>query len=362
MKRKLIPDDLPEAVSVFLARLDGMAVAKMPGAYCRTKFYFDGRIVLEVPPEWDDFTDEARRELLCHECGHWAFGHHLRCGDRNPQKFNVVCDMSISENGIQDTKRLAEMGFNACTFEQFGLPVCPPEVAYDMLPDSPNAESCGSISEQDLTEEQKEIITEISTEVAMHADTLGGKLSRSHRGGLEGEGSRHVPDLPPPPAWIRQVCELLSVSLVHHTRDRTWKRESRIGDILPGRLKVMGIGARFLIDASGSIEQALLGKMLSAIVNTPELVNSDVVVFDHKTSGIIPAYDQNAIFAQIEQMGGGTCIAGAGAARDPSRPAVWLTDGFSGDGWPEVHSDIEIWVISQGGQKPPREIIIDMVD
>ena len=125
----------------------------------------------------------------------------------------------------------------------------------------------------------------------------------------------------------------------------------------------MGIGARFLIDASGSIEQALLGKMLSAIVNTPELVNSDVVVFDHKCSGPIPAYDQTAIFATIQAMGGGTCIAGAGTSRDLQRPAVWLTDGYSGDGWPAVHSDLEIWVISQGGARPSHaEIVIDMVD
>jgi len=234
MKRKIIPDELPEAVSVFLARLDGMVVAKMPGAYCRTKFYWDGRIVLEVPPEWDNFTDEARRELLCHECGHWAFGHHLRCGERDPKKFNLVCDMSIAENGIQNTARLAELGFSACKFEDYKLPVCPPEIAYDMLPESPEGQSCGSIANMDdLTEEQKDIIQEISTEVAMHADTLGGKLSKGPHGGTEGENSRHVPDLPPPPAWIQRVCELLSASLVHHTRNRTWKRESRIGDILP---------------------------------------------------------------------------------------------------------------------------------
>jgi hypothetical protein len=49
----------------------------------------------------------------------------------------------------------------------------------------------------------------------------------------------------------------------------------------------------------------------------------------------------------LEECGGGGTSFQAGARkRRLGIPTVWITDGYTGDGWPEPHDTDEFWIIN----------------
>jgi hypothetical protein len=65
------------------------------------------------------------------------------------------------------------------------------------------------------------------------------------------------------------------------------------------------------------------------------------------------------IVKAVSDKGGGTAIAAAGrACRLPHLPAVWVTDAYTGDGWPPAHTNNEVWCVYGDGPTPPTGVTI----
>ena len=343
-----LPDHCSPAVATWLQHVQAVrVVAGLPGP-CASSLV-KGKITLLVDSAWPTYTPAVQRELLNHELGHFLFDHFGRRGERDPMRFNLVCDAALDHVGVQDSALLWAAGHPGVTFEGLGIPPCPPEVAYEMLPES-NGGGCGSLSASEHDGSGESLLTQLQVLTAVLAADPALRARLGRQGG-QGAG-RAVPELAAPKPWIRQVLAYLSAYSVRLDRTRSWRREHRTVSGLPGRSKTTGIGCRIFVDASGSVGEADLNDFLSAVCGTPELAGSDVVVFDGTASDPMPATAHGAIVAAVSARGGGTAIRATSALRQRGQPAVWLTDAESGDGWPDPHSAPEVWCVVGGAPVP----------
>ena len=340
----------PADVSAFLAIVDEVIEA---GDVPTVATHLDkGHLTLILGKLWETAPHVARVEILRHEASHVAHGCWMRRGDREPMKWNVACDAIIHGLHEADAELIdRECGIESVTLErlsvQLGRPVTlmPSERLYDLLQahqDQVGSGGCGSCGHSKADD---------SLESRMKASQVGSAVLGKVGG--EGQGFRPEPPLPPVPAWIAQVLDWLVTRVVaREERVRAWRRAHRtLPDLLPGSARGEARAARFMLDASGSIGDELLGQLLAAVCATPELAGSDVVVFDHIAREPVDASDTGAVLAMVKSAGGGTLIRACGAARDPEKQTVWLTDGGTADGWPSRASE-DLWVVGEGEPAP----------
>lgn len=319
-----------------------------------------GKLILFLPPSFWEEEDAVQAELLRHEAGHLVLNHHGRRGERDPARWNLVCDAALHEVGVADPARIQRwrgMRGKPATFEVLGIPPMPPELAYELLrsggggSEEPGApQGCGSASwsDHDARSIAREIV--VSGQVA-RADP---RWDPSRQAGTGPGLGRDIAEAAPLPPWIRAVLEFLRLGLVvPEGRRRSWLRDSRRAPgLLPGRTRRHDGSGTFLIDASGSMPDDVLGSVLRAVVSTPGLQASQAYVFDAEVRGPIPLSDFNRLRQALRSAGGGTSFQPPAQVRTGS--VVWITDGYSSDGWPERYHP-ELWVIAPGGQAPPPD-------
>lgn len=338
----------PSDVQAFLALVD--EVVKADEVPTVASSLVKGRLTLILGKLWNEAPHAARIEILRHEASHVAHGCWMRQGGRDPRLWNVACDAVIHGLDECDWKLIdKECHIESVTLDRLGgelkrpLTLMPSERLYDLLDEHVKAQGCGSGQHSHSDD---------SLESRMKASQVGTAVLGAAKG--SGEGFRGTPAIPPCPDWISHVLDwLLDRIVAREDRVRAWRRAHRTQpDLLPGSARGEARAARFMLDASGSIGDELLGQLLAAVCSTPELAGSDVVVFDHVTREPVPASDVAGILEQVKRAGGGTLIRAAGEARDPDLQTVWLTDGGTADGWPE-HPERDLWVIGKGEPYPP---------
>lgn len=339
----------------------------------------DGKLIVAVGKPYIVASDEVKAEILQHECAHFVMGHYQRQGDRNAEAFNSCCDAAIHHTGVADHQIVEEAvnkmkgweHFMSATFDRLrskdGTPIPPmmAESAYELLavqdkdPKNGPSSSCGTMGWSKSDDSPASRARAMQTAMRVLRDDKDFATQLGGMRGGHGEGHRPVPELKAPSPWIREIITYLVRTAKRTHRDRSYRRENRAFDMLPGQSAAFGRGARFLIDASGSITEEMLTEFLSCVVRTPELSGSDVVVFDTSWSEPIPVTDVLQITKAVRERGGGTHIRAAGiACRAPHLPAVWFTDAETGDGWPPAHTQNEVWCVYGGAANPPRGITI----
>lgn len=381
-----IPTDLPHHAATFLARVEKFGELNIPNATLATQIV-KGVIALLLPSYWNELSDACQRELLSHEAAHWGFGHQQRTrtlleskyGDLESKdithqlklkaaasKFNSCCDCSIYHTKSErleitspELTMLLGRPDNVPTYERLGLPPCPPEIAYEMLPETEvrYIGCCGSLSnfKMDDSQESQDVMELVGMEVGMEMPSSGYKAGTQTGPGLT------VPEIPPLPKWIKEVLDLIWHRTVRVDRGKSWRRHSKVSELLPGNTLTDGLNVQVMLDASGSVfTPEILGQFLSVLANTPEFKHSDVVIFDAEVASPVSIADYKKVIETVSHKGGGTLIAKAGEAREAGRPVIWLTDGFSADGFPEPHSDLEIWVVPIDGEAPKGQIVVRM--
>lgn len=386
-----LPDRLPRAVASLLAQCDEIIYDDKLPVSAGTGLV-QGRLTLMLGNLFLRSSAEIQREILKHECAHFFLGHLGRQGDRQMRPWNAVCDASIHHTECCDWQAVERHfneiepappgsgGHKLITFERLTspptppIPPMPPEFAYELLPktnvgtgagdekDSGDGESCGSFaySHDDGSIESKLKAAGARLKIAADDPEFAQQITRNKMAGTNSGGGRAVPDIAPPPAWIRGTIEYLTHTLLRLQPKRSWMREHRgMPDVLPGRYRQHAKKARIFVDASGSIDEATLRVFLGAICGTPELQFSDVIVFDSTPSDPIPVGLPNDIVAAVKAKGGGTSIKATGeACREPGIAAVWLTDGYTGDGWPSRHTTHEVWCVTSTDVTPPNGVTI----
>ena len=343
----------PADVQAFLALVDEVVLARevptVASALDR------GRLTLILGELWERAPHEARVEILRHEASHIAHGCWMRKGDRDPRLWNVACDAII--HGLDECDWALidkKCQIESVTLERLSgeikrpLTLMPSERLYDLLDEHVQAQGCGSGQHSHSDD---------SLESRMRASQVGTSVLGASKG--SGEGFRGTPALPVCPEWISRVLDwLLDRTVAREDRVRAWRRAHRTQpDVLPGSTRGEARAARFMLDASGSIGDELLGQLMAAVCSTPELAGSDVVVFDHVTREPVDASDVSGILEMVKRAGGGTLIKAAGDARDPDKQTVWLTDGGTADGWPR-HAARDLWVVAEGEPTPPGASVV----
>ena len=87
------------------------------------------------------------------------------------------------------------------------------------------------------------------------------------------------------------------------------------------------------------------------------------MVFDTKATPVLRADDISSILKAVQSMGGGTSIKAIGElVRVPALPAVWITDAYTGDGWPTPHTAAEVWMVYGDAPNPPTGVTIRVSD
>lgn len=376
------PDMMPDprllrpAVISFLANVD--EVLYWPEIHTAATRLENGVLTLYLGDYYALLSPQGKAEMLNHEAGHFVMMHIPRRGDRQPVPWNVVIDASlhfcrVCDWQLVDRELTAKLGrpFESSTFDRIidkngnKMAPMPPEMAYDMLPTMEIGVSvCGST--QNSTSDGRQNIHSMIKQMKATNDILAGdpdfanKLTGSTNASGSGEGMRSTPESQPVRPWIRQILQYLVSTTVREDRQRSWRREHRIfPDDLPGQSRFTGKGALFLFDASGSVPDEQVGEFIAIVKTVRELKGSDAVVFDSKWTKPIPFTRPDQIMEALQKMGGGTCIKAVGEAmRDPERPAIWITDAYTGDGWPSPHSHSEVWCVFGGGPNPPNGVTL----
>ena len=352
-----------------------------------------GRVELWLGPLFRNCKDdEARQHMLRHECFHVMLDHHKRQEERDSELWNQVTDAAIHAGGAVDWQLIDKAcDIETCTYERLGVPAMPPEIAYEWLKGGsggggtgpepgpiptppgegpagqPVPGGCGREKiESDTDEKSKSREAEVVAEVLQSWEAeieetdhsggftdLSGGVQNTDQAGIGHGSGRDRPRIYEVPKWVGEVLDrLLELHNARIDRDRTWSREHRYieSGLIPGQRRSKGWEGVWCIDASGSINREAVEQMLSAVVQTPELAYSSVVVFDDGMvhEELIPVHDSDAIQAAIAKAGGGTCIKKTGAEVDElagtQSPKVWLTDAYSSDGLPAESSE-ELWVL-----------------
>ena len=347
------PNVWPSDVQAFLALVDEVVHAREVPTVASA--LDKGRLTLILGELWNTAPHAARVEILRHEASHIAHGCWMRKGDRDARLWNVASDAIIHGLDECDWRLIdKECYIESVTLERLGvelkrpLTLMPSERLYDLLDEHVKAQGCGS---------GQHSISDDSLESRMRASQVGTSVLGAAKG--SGEGFRGSPTIPPCPEWISQVLDwLLDRTFAREERVRAWRRAHRTQpDLMPGSARGEARAARFMLDASGSIGDELLGQLLAAVCSTPELAGSDVVVFDHVTREPVEASDVAGVLEMVKHAGGGTLIRAAGEARDPALQTVWLTDGGTADGWPS-RATRDLWVVAKDEPTPPGAPVV----
>ena len=82
---------------------------------CNTA-YTDGSKICFNPVFMDLLSDEELDFIMMHEIMHIVLRHCYRDGDRDPDKFNIACDIVVNSNILYS----ADMNLKAITLKEFG--------------------------------------------------------------------------------------------------------------------------------------------------------------------------------------------------------------------------------------------------
>jgi Putative metallopeptidase domain len=355
MKAPLPPQDMmTPGVKWYLKELDREPFIDEAIPIVATVYTKAGQMWCVLGKNWLDLRDELRVEILAHEAGHVAGGHDVRLQDRDPRLWNIVCDAAIHYSGGVQAWAVEEVG--GITYERLELPPAPPEIAYDMLksklPPQGSGEGCGREHGGGMCElgGMSEEAKARALVAAIRGASVAGGFSGSQGGGIV----REIPDvIPPVPAWVQEVLHRLKRAVNYDDRSRRWIKETRrdVDPImLPGRSARLGVACTFIWDLSGSISHEDVTIFLAAVDGTPELQGSEVVAFSDIAVGPRPVRYARELAAECPS--GGTQFHVGAALRRTGVPVVWITDGYTGDGWPEPHDSEELWVITTEVEPP----------
>ncbi len=313
----------------------------------------DGRMLCGLSPDWEKWSDELKNEVLCHESGHVAGGHDIRLQDRdNPMLWNVVCDAAIHHSGGVEEWAIKEL--HGVTYDTLQIPPVPPEIGYDMLKQKMQEDGHGGGCGRHEHGDKEEMSPEAKTR-AIVASIKGAAEMGGLNGGQGASGqTRIIPDvIPNMPDWMIQLLDMLKKAVAYDNPVRRWIKETRLDVdpiMMPGKAPKLGVACQFIWDLSGSIGHEDVARFLGAVDATPELAGSVISAFSDTAAGPHPVRDARKLIDECPS--GGTSFMAGAATRITGIPVVWITDGYTGDGWPAPHDSDEFWVINTDVQPP----------
>jgi predicted metal-dependent peptidase len=256
----------------------------------------DGRVLRYFPPFVTGLSPDELVGVLAHEVMHCALAHPARRGDRDPEKWNVACDLAINPLLVTAGVILPPTRLMPGEGAYVGLePGHPAEEYYARLPGPKDASDgsgsgegpagdpggCGQVVDLASGDPAESRQVEADWQVAVSQ----AQAAAAGRGPLPAGLGRAVERVLHPPAdWRAVLREFVSAAA---RNDYTWTRPNRRfvaqGLYLPG-LHSEELGDVILaVDTSGSIDEKLLGTFAAEANAVLGAYDCSVTVLYHDT-------------------------------------------------------------------------------
>jgi predicted metal-dependent peptidase len=316
--------------------------ATQTACICENKFYWN--------PLWfDELTPQERQAVLLHELWHVALLHANRIGNRDPERWNIACDLRINSMLTTQGFKLPE---GACYNPEYDLFDYSEEEIYETLEEGdqiPPPQTWGTCDFNPSPDQVALVQNAVST--ARMAGNLPGEIEQLLKEFLK-----------PKLNW-RQI--LRNYLLEKIDPDYSWNRPNRryrdiyMPSFLPSDGKLLSI-AMFL-DTSGSISPEALKRFNSEVKFVQEVLNPEklsVVQFDTIIQDE-QVYTEYSNFNKVKLKGfGGTnyeCVRQYILKYKPTLSIIF-TDLYA-DPMEEVKSNL-IWIVSNNTEDAPQGITI----
>lgn len=354
------PVDGDVYIGVQLLKLNIEETTKLP------TMAVDGKTLFYNPKFVAELSDQKGQSIVVHEGWHIALGHCLTRGNRNPELWNIACDLAInsylltskydiSDGCIPGRGRFSRLPVGKSAEWYFA------ELAKDPPPTGGNGKGKG-----DGTEGQVLDHPQAGTEEA-ERDWEAGQTAAAQAARQAGNEPGYLSELlgklltKPTIAWhilLRRFLERSSSDGYTYARFNRRFPDGFGGCRIPAKSSVSTGAFVFAIDTSGSMSQEDLGKglgemdsLLAKIPNsTCRVIQCDTVIH----SDTVYTASDSPLYKKVAMKGrGGTSFAPVfeRVKRTAPKCLIYMTDGY-GD-WPSIKKPgyPVLWVITNGGDK-----------
>lgn len=297
--------------------------------------------------------------LIAHEAGHVALGHHLRCGDRDPELWNIACDYAVNWLLQQDGFVLPQGALIDPQYKDLSS-----EGIYERIKGQPNARkrpSFGKVQTPTKGDGQPLSPAEIKErETELKAAVTSAETAARLAGKLPAELARQLAEARKPRIPWTDILRTRVVSLSRE--DYSYRRPSRRSSgeiVLPSLRTERPPKVAVLVDTSGSVSQSDLDQALAEIGEAAAITRLPVVVgaVDTQFHGW-SEYEEGGKAPRLSG-GGGTDFSDAFDSLTEEEASdiglvVFITDGCTSS-WGRCPDQDLIWVISPSDTsiKPP---------
>lgn len=286
----------------------------------------DGNHVYYHPAAPQQWTESQRCGVLVHEILHPSLMHHVRRGDREPERWNIVCDYEVNDYVVEAGYELPEDAIFRPA-EWVGLSA---ETMYDLtLPDT-RAPGWGGVFDAAAQPGQ-------SQQEALAKATQRWRQIRAQTrwGTLPGGVARALAE-PKPVATLADVVAQ-AVTLALDYDNETWAPPSRRCVLLPGPIERPDGYVVIAVDTSGSMRDADVRAAISLALGVTGLGRLDVIYADAAIQSIAEDIHTADELLRAAKGGGGTDFRPALAeiARRAPDIALYITDGCGEYGAPQ---------------------------
>jgi len=323
------------------------------------------KLKLQYNIEWfNSLSDTRKIGVVMHELLHLILLHPLRGEGKDEKIWTVACDMAVNEQldakylnrdsvtvgkvakiihmNLEDNKsaeyyydKLNALEAPVSLLGLEGEVLLQDEEGTQLAADLVSQESVDSIDEKILKDTIEEVVNQAFSE---------GEIELGFKKYIDECNTFHI-------NWRNTLKRFLTARGKLNTR-RSYKRQSRRFDYLPGTKRAISVRALVAVDESGSISNSIMEQFYSELrkINKITGANIEVVRFDTECTKPVSL---NAFIKDSSRLkNGGTDFKPVFELADELKMPLIIvfTDG---DGpAPESVNQKVLWVITEGGQKP----------
>jgi predicted metal-dependent peptidase len=317
-------------------------------------------------PKWfAHLSDKHKIGVVLHELLHLILMHPYRGGQREPALWSIACDLAVNEyidpDLLPEDSITVELLFNRLKLNlprqksaesYYNLLAQSDELVYFIGKDDEVMVAIDSDTQLKSTNLAQEQISQLEKKSLM--SDLAQMMEEA---GSEGEmpvGLQSIVDdvyQDFKVNWRNSLKRFLSGRGKIIVR-KSYKRQSRRFDDLPGTKRAIGVNALVAIDESGSISDDLITKFYNELKSINTITGASIKVTRFDTECTEPIALQDYVKNKERLKSGGTDF----------RPVFQVADRYKiplliiftdGDGIaPESSNQKTLWVITKGGKKP----------
>lgn len=330
------------------------------------RMVYDSNIKLFYNREWyESLSDEKAIGVIIHELLHIILLHPHRREGREMLIWNAACDMAVNEHIACDMLPVDSITVETIANElREEIPrFKTAEFYYEILVKIEDQfsfferkDDMSLIMKSGLDLKANRQMEDDSSEISRK--TLKSMLSElieqaQYEGEIPGEISSVVSDVYKKSDinW-RNVLRRFLTGKGKVIKRKSFKRESKRFENLPGDKRTVGLEALIALDASGSISDKQLSQFYGELLKIKKITGASMKVIQFDTECSVPVSIERFVKEKKRTRGGGTDYKPVFELADRMKMPllVIFTDG-EGSAPPEVNQKV-VWMVTKAGKKP----------